>query len=113
MIDRDPHTLAHREDPDTSIDAAVAGAWRKATHRLVLLIIFDMHMTLTSYDAWEAYRIKHGMDLAEVRRRCTDLLNEGLIERTILKRQLPTGRYAYMLRITEAGKNVLRALEAP
>jgi hypothetical protein len=120
IANRPPHTLAHAHGPDTEHEAATASPERKAIHRLRLLWHYSMQPLgespwgMSTYHAWETLRLQRcGMDLTEVRRRATDLLNEGLLERTGHKATLPSGRQAHTLRITQAGRDVLAALKEP
>jgi len=118
LANRPPHTLAHTHGVDTEHEAATASQQRKAINRLRLLWAYAMQpyirrtgRGMSTYHAWDMLRLQHdAMDLTEVRRRATDLLNEGLLERTGHKTVLPTGRSAHQLRITQAGRDVLAAL---
>jgi hypothetical protein len=110
VIDRDPRTLAHADGPATSHEAAVANAVGKMLHRERLLVVFDAHMALTTWHAWAFYPAL-GMDLTEVRRRATDLLKLGLLKRTGQTYELPTGRRAEMLEITELGREAVATMK--
>ena len=109
MIDRDPRTLAHADGPETAHEAARGNQAGKAVHRLLVLRVFGQYGHLTTYAAWLRMR-SAGLDLTEVRRRSTDLLNAGLIAETGIKAPLPTGRRANTYSITRAGRDVLAAL---
>jgi hypothetical protein len=109
VIDRDPHTLAHAHGPDTAHEAARGNQRGKAIHRVLVLRCFAQYGQLTTYAAWLRMR-SAGLDLTEVRRRSTDLLNAGLIAETGIKAPLPTGRRANTYLITKAGRDVLAAL---
>lgn len=75
-LDRDPRTLAHTYGPETSKSAARG---ERSTHRARVLTAFQRG-PLTSYQAWQA--LSADFDLTEVRRRCTDLKNIGMLAPT-------------------------------
>ena len=103
----DPRTLSHADGVDTEHEAAAANQAGKAVNRLAVLRVFAIGPVTTHGAAW----LVPQLDLTETRRRATDLLNAGLLERTGDTRILPTGRSAHVLRITEAGRAVLKAME--
>lgn len=107
-LDRDPKVLAHTDDPDTSHAAARAPG--RATNRYCVLRLY--RQPVTSYHAWlqqENYD-DDCFDLAEVRRRSTDLLQMGLLKRAGYTRTiLATNKEAHVLELTDAGQALLDA----
>ena len=107
MIERDPLTLAHAHGPDTAKEAATLSQVRKATNRAVLLERYARIGEATTEHVW---LLCPSMDLAETRRRATDLLAAGLLQRTGRYATTTSGRNAEQLRISAAGRRVLYSL---
>jgi hypothetical protein len=103
-FERNPRVLAHTDGPDTSHAAAVGD---RTTNRYRVLKLYAALGPVTSYRAW-LESPAGGFDLAEIRRRTTDLLLMGLLERTGDKERIAsTGRYAHKLALTDAGRKAL------
>ena len=107
-LERDPKVLAHTDDPDTSHAAARAPG--KTTNRYWVLKLYQAGPK-TSYHAWigqRGYDPEESFDLAEVRRRSTDLLKMGMLKRAGYKMEImSTGKEAHVLELTDAGKKLL------
>jgi hypothetical protein len=80
-LDVDPRTLAHSDGPATAQQAAAANSAGKARHREVVLAAYIAAGRPCSTAEISDLGVP-GMDLTEVRRRSTDLLNLGMLERT-------------------------------
>ena len=106
-LDRDARVLAHTTDVDTSHTAARAPG--KATNRYWVLKLYERG-PVSSFHAWlsQAVHDDEGFDLAEVRRRSTDLLQMGYLKRTGLKAWIAsTGKEAHVLKLTPGGEALL------
>lgn len=109
-LTREPRTLAHRSDVETSKIAAGFAAV-KGTSRAKLLVAHKGFPTsgLTDDEA-AAYA---GIELHEARRRCSDLRALGLIgwlerrDGVFETRPTASGRNATVSRITQAGLDAL------
>lgn len=105
VFDRDPRVLAHTGDLHTSRSAAAANRLLRATHRHAVLAVYNEAKWLTDDDA----AARTGLDLAEARRRCSDLRNEGLIaparrdDGMIQTSFLASGRQGMLCSITREG----------
>lgn len=108
LFTRAARVLAHTDGPDTAKEAAVASQVRKATNRYELLLRYNQWGPATTEFLW--LTMPAWSDLAEIRRRATDLLAGGLLERTGRTAKTTSGRNAEVLRISEDGKRVLETL---
>lgn len=100
-LDVDPRTLAHSDGPATAHQAAAANPEVKSNHRAVVLAAYIAAGTPCSTAELSDLGVP-GMDLTEVRRRSTDLLNRGLLERINERDGRP--RPGYRLAVTDAGR---------
>lgn len=107
-LDREPRVLAHTDGPDTAKEAAAANIAGKILHRYDLLERYQRLGPGTTEYVWLI--APASMDLAEVRRRATDLLATGLLERTGETKKTTSGRQAEVLRISAAGRRLLETL---
>lgn len=79
--DSDPRTLARRNNPSTSHEAAarVVASGRAATHEAVVLHYVRTLPDHTSAEIAAIIPFQHGIDLTECRRRLTGLLQKGKV----------------------------------
>ena len=111
LIDYEAHKTARTDDPDTSKVAAHRSRTERMAHRGLILAALDgwpMGLTYTELATVTTLE-KHA-----VGRRLSELGNEDLVERAVLDgrplmRLTDSGCYAHVVRITDAGKQVLRS----
>ena len=97
----------HRDDPDTSRDAARSNAVRAGTQRhKALAAVRDRGDAGATYD--EA-RADTGID--SMQQRLTDLKQQGLLQPNGLKRRTRRGTMANAMVLTPAGRDALEAAE--
>jgi hypothetical protein len=108
MIENDefsgPH--ARKSDPDTSHDAAAS--INITEQALIILRAYQDGRPLLDVDAYRRAGFPpHACD----GQRCSDLRRAGFIERTGAKGETPSGKSAYLCRITQAGADRLKATQ--
>lgn len=102
--------VSHTADPQTSKDAAasIVNASAKNHRRRLLLVFAASSRDLTCDEAQDAA----GMETYQARRRISELLTMGLLERTGLTRAGRSGRQQTTIRLSEAGSDLVELMGA-
>jgi predicted ArsR family transcriptional regulator len=96
MTDDFVRSHVHRDDPDTS-RAAAAQVTTAASHRAALVAAFKREGPMTAEEAAACAGLEH----VPAQRRISDLLNDGLLLDTGLRRPGSSGREMRILALTE------------
>jgi hypothetical protein len=96
--------MYHRGDVSTSVEAAHSMKDVATAHRRHILRILSTRPDGLIHTDFDAIM---GWDRVTAARRCTELLQMGLITRTGEKRKTPSNRSACVYVITDAGRAVL------
>lgn len=96
---------ARAGDPDTSHAAARSVRLRSGTQKARLLLAYLHHGLLTDADAGRI------VGLREAHKRCADLRNDGLVQRTDTVRDEDTGEQVMRCGLTQEGIEVARHLD--
>lgn len=97
------HPHARNSDPDTSHEAA-----EQLNITAQAIRVLQAYATGDELIDHEAYRIVGFPPGRTSHQRCSDLRDRGYIARTGERRLTPSGKAAYVCRITEAGIGFLR-----
>jgi len=99
----EPYPMSHRDDVDTSYEAAKSMDEVAKSHRKSILQILSRDSNTTGLIHTDFDRIM-GWDRVTAARRCTELLKMDMITRTGEKRKTPSNRNAYVYVVTEYGR---------
>jgi hypothetical protein len=105
-------SMARRNDPETSHEAARDASKKAPNHRLIALQALSEHGPMTDYELAE----KTGLQQNSIGKRRKDCQDIGLVDFFMLdgekeRRKTPSGSSAYVWQITELGQNFLEAIK--
>lgn len=102
---------SHRDDPQTSVDAAELAAPAAGSHRRQIIDLYARDRAGYRWLGYTADEVDHLLDLPPyaAQRRTTDLVRDGWLEPTGHTRPTRAGAPARVLRLTDAGRCALEA----
>ena len=106
---RTPGQLTHRDDPDTSFEAAVAVHDHLRDIQLHVLTLFAQCGAMTQCELIAVYqaRVTPRRPDSSIRTRCAELVDARLVADTDRRVVLPSGRRAVVWAITDDGIRVV------
>lgn len=102
--DRTPAQLVHRNDPETSLEAAESVVDRLRELQRNVLVLFQRFGGMTQHTLIARYREVFGFRPdSSIRTRCSELVDAHLVEDSLQRALLTSGRRAVVWTITPAG----------